>query len=125
MCSAVCVSGLTPAFAAETIGYFTAPYKLRARFAMPKMDRAKRAVHVTLPNSVVRTASQVGSQRCVTLAVGKGELLFKPWVVKSALSDAKTMLWPVGGSIAIERTAGGNRQGQSAAGAKQRLSRQP
>lgn len=96
MCSAVFVSGLDPAFAAENVGYFTAPYALRAPFGMPRIDHAKRAVHVVVPNGVVRTALQVGSQGCVTLPAGKSAVLFKPSVVKPALPDPKTTPWPMG-----------------------------
>jgi CubicO group peptidase (beta-lactamase class C family) len=96
MCSAVFVSGLDAAFAAESVGYFTAPVALRAQFGMPRIDHARRAVRVTLPNGVVRTALQRGSQGCVTLPTGKSEVLFKPSVVKPALPDAKTTPWPMG-----------------------------
>ena len=53
MCSAVFVTGLDPAFAAENVGYFTAPYAERARLGTPKIDREKRTVEVTMPNGTV------------------------------------------------------------------------
>ena len=96
MCSSVFVSGLDPAFAIENVGYFTAPYAERAKLGAPKIDRAKRTVEVAMPNGTVRTAKQVGSQGCVTLPVGKSDVLFKPSIVKSALPDAKTQPWPMG-----------------------------
>jgi CubicO group peptidase (beta-lactamase class C family) len=96
MCSAVFVSGLDPAFAAENIGYFTAPYAERAKLGTPRVDPRSRAVHVALPNGTVRTAKQVGSQGCVALPVGKTDVLFTPVVVKSALPDAGTERWPMG-----------------------------
>jgi CubicO group peptidase (beta-lactamase class C family) len=96
MCSAVFVTGLDPAFAAENVGYFTAPYAERAKLGTPKIDRVARAVHVTMPNGVVRTAKQVGSQGCVTLPVGKPDVSFTPVTVKSALPDPKTQAWPMG-----------------------------
>src|SRR5688572_23535748 len=99
MCSAVFVTGLDPAFAAENVGYFVAPYAERAKFGTPKIDRATRSVHVTMPNGTVRTAKQVGSQGCVTLPVGKTDVLFKPVVVKSTLPDPKTQAWPMGDVI--------------------------
>ena len=37
----------------------------------PVIDRDKKAVHVTLPNGVKRTARYLGSQGCVTLPIGK------------------------------------------------------
>jgi CubicO group peptidase (beta-lactamase class C family) len=96
MCSAVFVSGLDPAFAAENIGYFTAPYAERAKLGTPRVDRPGRAVHVVLPNGIVRTAKQVGSQGCVALPVGKTDVLFTPVVVKSALPALGTERWPMG-----------------------------
>lgn len=96
MCSAVFVTGLDPAFAAENVGYFTAPYAERTTLGTPRIDRASRAVHVTLPNGTIRTAKQVGSQGCVTLPVGQSDVSFTPVVVKSALPDPKTQPWPMG-----------------------------
>ena len=56
MCSAIFITGLDPDFAAENVGYFTAPYKQRAKLGKPIIDRAGKAVHVTLPDGVRRTA---------------------------------------------------------------------
>src|ERR1700734_608544 len=53
MCSAVFITGLDPAFAAENVGYFTAPYEVRAKLGVPKIDREKRTVEVSIPNGVV------------------------------------------------------------------------
>jgi CubicO group peptidase (beta-lactamase class C family) len=99
MCSAVFTTGLDPAFAAENVGYFTAPYAERAKLGTPKIDRQARTVQVTLPNGTVRTAKQVGSQGCVTLPVGQTDVFFKPSVVKSALADANTLPWPMGDQL--------------------------
>jgi hypothetical protein len=52
MCSAVFVTGLDPDFAAENVGYFTAPYEVRHKLGKPVIDRAEKAVHVRLPNGV-------------------------------------------------------------------------
>ena len=96
MCSAVFVTGLDPAFAAENVGYFTAPYAERARLGTPRIDRDKRAVHVKMPDGTVRTAVHAGSQGCITLPIGKTELLFKPSVVRPNLPDPKVTPWPMG-----------------------------
>src|SRR3984893_17651108 len=96
MCSAVFVTGLDPAFAAENVGYFTAPYAERAKLGTPKIDREKRTVEVTMPNGTIRVAKQVGSQGCITLPIGRTDVFFKPSIVKSALSDPKTQPWPMG-----------------------------
>ena len=70
MCTAVFMTGLAPDFAAENVGYFTAPYEVRTKLGRPVIDRANKAVHVTLPNGVTRTAKYLGSQGCVTLPLG-------------------------------------------------------
>src|SRR5438045_7826846 len=77
MCSAVFITGLDPEFAAENVGYFTAPYEARAKLGKPIIDRAGKAVHVTLPNGVRRTAKFVGDQGCVTLPPGRRSLNFQ------------------------------------------------
>jgi hypothetical protein len=59
MCSAVFVTELEPDFAAENVGYFTAPYEVRHKLGKPVIDRAEKAVHVKLPNGVTRTARAV------------------------------------------------------------------
>jgi hypothetical protein len=96
MCSSVFITGLDPAFAAENVGYFPAPYEVRAKLGVPKIDRGKRTVEVRMPNGAVRNAKQVGSQGCVTLPIGETEVFFKPTIVKSKLPDAKTQRWPMG-----------------------------
>src|SRR6185503_9546147 len=96
MCTAVFVTGLDPAFAAENVGYFTAPYAERAQLGTPRIDRAKRTVEVTLPNGTVRLAKQVGSQGCVTLPIGKTDVFFTPSMVTPKLPDPKTTPWPMG-----------------------------
>ena len=96
MCSAVFMTGLAPDFAAENVGFFTAPYGQRAKLGKPVIDRANKAVHVTLPNGVTRTAKYLGSQGCVTFPIGKSAMNFKPVAVKSRLPDPATQLWPMG-----------------------------
>lgn len=96
ICSAVFVSGLDPAFAAKNVGYFTAPYEVRAKLGTPKIDRDKRMVQVTMPNGTVRTARQLGSQGCVTLPIGETDAFFRPSIVSSALPDSMTQPWPMG-----------------------------
>ncbi len=96
MCTAVFITGLDPAFAAENVGYFTAPYEERAKLGTPKIDRQKRTVDVTMPNGTVRTAKQVGSQGCVTLPIGKTDVSFTPSIVTANVPDPKTTAWPMG-----------------------------
>jgi CubicO group peptidase (beta-lactamase class C family) len=96
MCSAVFITGLDPAFAAENVGYFTAPYEVRARLGKPVVDRAARAVHVAVPGAVTRTARYLGDQGCVALPLGEETVNYKPVDVKSVLPDPATQRWPVG-----------------------------
>lgn len=96
MCSAVFITGLDPDFAAENVGYFTSPYTERAKVSKPVIDRANRAVHITMPTGVTRTAKHLGSQGCVTLPVGQSSVHFTPVTVKSQLPDPATQPWPMG-----------------------------
>jgi CubicO group peptidase (beta-lactamase class C family) len=99
MCSAVFITGLDPAFAAENVGYFTAPYAERAKMGKPVVDRANKAVHITLPNGMRRTSKYLGSQGCVTLPPGKDSVSFKPIRVKSRLPDPSKQPWPMGAGL--------------------------
>jgi CubicO group peptidase (beta-lactamase class C family) len=96
MCSAVFITGLEPDFAAENVGFFTAPYPERRRVAKPVIDRPSKAVHIRLPNGVTRTAKYLGSQGCVALPAGKSDVSFTPVAVKSALPEPSTQAWPMG-----------------------------
>lgn len=78
MCSAVFVTGLQPDFAAENVGYFTAPLAQRAKMGKPAVDRARKTVQVKLPGGTQRTAFFLGDQGCVTLPIGKQAVSFIP-----------------------------------------------
>jgi hypothetical protein len=62
MCSAVYMTRLSPEFAAENVGYFTGPYRERAKVGKPVIDHVNQAVHITPPNGVTRTAKYLGNQ---------------------------------------------------------------
>ena len=62
MCSAVFITGLEPDFAAENVGYFTAPYAERAKLGRPRVDRDHKAVQVAVPNGATRTSRRFGDQ---------------------------------------------------------------
>lgn len=96
MCSGVFISGFDPAFVAENIGYFTAPYAERAKLGTPEIDRATRSVRVRLPNGTVRVARHLGSQGCVALPVGATEPSFTPVTVRPMLPPAESQAWPMG-----------------------------
>lgn len=94
--SAVFITGLDPDFAAEHVGFFTAPPEIRAKLGKPVIDRVRRAVHVAVPNGRTRTAVYLGSQGCVVLPPGKDRVEFAPVEVKSALPDPGLQPWPMG-----------------------------
>ena len=96
MCSAVFITGLEPDFAAENVGYFTAPYEIRTKLGKPVVDRSHKSVHVAVPNGPTRTAVYLGDQGCVTLSVGKDTVSFTPMKLKSTLPDASKQAWPMG-----------------------------
>ena len=98
MCTAVFMTGVSPDFAAENVGFFTAPYELRAKLGKPVIDRADKAVHITLPNGVTRTAKYLGSQGCVTFPLGESAVHFRPVVAKSQLTGTEP--WPMGDVLA-------------------------
>ncbi len=100
LCSAVFVTGLDFDFAAENIGYFTAPYAERSVFANRQLDMENKAVHITLPNGVVRTARYFEDQGCICLPEGKDELNFTPFKITKNLPNPETTLWPMGDLIA-------------------------
>ena len=95
LCSAVFVTGLDAEFAAENLGYFTAPFEQRAKMKW-RVDREHRAVHVTLPNGVTRTAMFIGDLGCLTLPRGEKSPFFAPPVIESQLPEAAQTKWPMG-----------------------------
>lgn len=96
LCSAVFITGLDAGFAAENIGYFSSPYEERAHVTEKVIDKENRAVHLTLPSGVVRTAKVFGDQGCVALPIGEESVYFAPVEVESTLPDPTTMPWPMG-----------------------------
>lgn len=102
MCSAVFITGLDPDFAAENVGYFTAPYAERKKLGKPVIDRANKRVEVSVPNGPTRTAVFLGDQGCVTLPVGKNSVSFTPLKLKTTLPDPSTQPWPMGDALPQE-----------------------
>lgn len=99
MCSAVFITGLDPDFAAENVGYFTAPYAERARLGNPVIDRVNKRVQVSVPNGVTRTAAYLGDEGCVTFPVGRNSVSFTPVKLKSSLPEASRQPWPLGDAL--------------------------
>lgn len=101
MCTAVFVTGLDPEFAEQNVGFFTAPYEVRAKLGTPQIDRGARSVVVRAPDGVLRVAKRMASQGCVILPVGRSQVFFHPTVVRSALPPASTQPWPMGDAAAV------------------------
>jgi len=99
LCSAVFITGLDLDFAAENIGYFSAPYAERAKMDRIELDRNAQAVKVYLPNGVVRIAKYYGDQGCICLPEGKEDLFFTPKEIPSTLPDPSTQAWPMGDQL--------------------------
>jgi CubicO group peptidase (beta-lactamase class C family) len=96
MCSAVFITHLDAAFAAENVGFFTAPYEERGKLGAPVIDRVARTVSVAVPGGRTRVAQYLGDQGCVTRAAGENGLHFTPESVPSRLGDPNQMDWPMG-----------------------------
>jgi CubicO group peptidase (beta-lactamase class C family) len=99
MCSAVFITGLDPDFAAQNVGYFTAPYAERSKLGKPVVDRTAKTVSVAVPGGTTRIAKYVGDQGCVTFPMGKSRLEFTPRPIKSTLPDPSTQSWPMGDKL--------------------------
>ena len=96
LCSALFVTGRDLAAAAEEDGHFVVTAEERRQARDTVVDRARRAVHVTLPNGTRRTARQFGDQGCITLPRGADSVFFVPAKITSALPDPATQPWPLG-----------------------------
>lgn len=102
LCAGVFITGLDPADAAETVGYFTGPYEHRSHVTDTVIDYDAEAVHLTLPSGVTRTAKRYASQGCITHPVGQDSIDFAPSWVEPDLPDAATTPWPMGDVLPAE-----------------------
>jgi CubicO group peptidase (beta-lactamase class C family) len=96
LCSAVFITGLDVADAAENVGYFVSKPEERQLVTDTVVDRENHTVHLTLNTGVTRTAKFYGDQGCVTLAPGADTVNYTPVTVTSALPDAMSQPWPMG-----------------------------
>jgi CubicO group peptidase (beta-lactamase class C family) len=102
ICSAVFITGLDPDFAAEHVGYFTAPPEERKKLGKPAIDRSLKVVHIPIPGGDRRTAKYVGDQGCVTLPAGATSLHFTPVQLKR-LSSAEQQKSPLPREVDAEK----------------------
>lgn len=96
LCSNVFITGLDPEFAAENVGFFSAPARWREFVVDTVVDFEEGAVHLTLPNGVTRTAKLYGDQGCVALPLGEDSVHFAPTRVEPDLPDRSNAPWPAG-----------------------------
>ena len=99
LCSAVFVTGLDAAFAAENVGFFSGPHQHRSHVTNIEVDQDERRVRLTLPDGVVRTAKFNGDHGCVTLPIDAEDVFFEPVDIPSALPDPWTQMWPMGDAV--------------------------
>ena len=99
LCSAVFVTGLDAAFAAENVGFFSGPYQYRSQVSAIEVDQDERRVRLTLPDGVVRTAKFNGDHGCVALPIDAEDVFFEPVDIPSALPDPWTQMWPMGDAV--------------------------
>ena len=107
ICSAVFITGLDAGFAAENVGYFTAPYEQRAKLGKPVVNRARKRVSVKLPGGATRVAQFVGDQGCVTYPEGSERLEYTPRAIPTELPDPATQDWPMGDRVTPKRLPAG------------------
>jgi len=96
LCSAVFITGLDPADAAENVGYFTSPRDTRDVVTDTVIDYETKTVSLTLPSGIVRAAHLYGGQGCITRNLGEDSIHFAPTVVEPRTPDPATTPWPMG-----------------------------
>jgi len=96
LCSAVFITGLDPADAAQNVGYFTGPLESRSAVVDTVVDTARQEVRLTLPTGEVYAAKRYGSQGCVTRPLGEDSVFFEPSIVTPNLPPPESTPWPMG-----------------------------
>ena len=107
LCSAVFVTGLDAAFAAENVGFFSGPHQHRSNVTAIEVDQDERRVRLTLPDGVVRTAKFNGDHGCVALPIDAEDVFFEPVDIPSTLPDPWTQMWPMGDAVPVAALAEG------------------
>ena len=102
LCSGVFVSGRDVDEAARNSGFFILAEADRGRLTDITVDRADRIVHMTLDDSLTRTAKFYGDQGCVIHPVGEDSVHFTPVPVTTAPPDPMSQPWPMGDVVTDE-----------------------
>lgn len=93
MASNVFLSRLAPEFAAEHVGYFTAPHAERKHVRGFDVDRDAQTVTVRLDNGVTRVAGMHLSQGAIALPLGEEGVFFEPSTVTPRPAP-QSVEWP-------------------------------
>ena len=99
LCSALFITGRDLATASDEDGFFVSPRAERRAVTKTVVDSKARAVHLTLPSGVTRSAVVAGDQGCVTLPRGATSVFFIPIRLRSVLPDPATQPWPMGDQL--------------------------
>lgn len=102
LCSGVFITGLDAGFVADAIGYFSAPYEERSKFADFEIDHHDKSVTVILPNGIGRTAILTEGNGCVCLGEGEHNLHYTSKKIGPELPDADLVDWPMGDRLSSE-----------------------
>jgi CubicO group peptidase (beta-lactamase class C family) len=102
LCSAVFITGLDAADAAENVGGFISPFDERGHVVDTVVDHDRQLVALTLPDGVVRTAKRYRNQGCVAHPIGEDSVYFTPTDVARTLPPAETTPWPMGDALSDE-----------------------
>lgn len=94
LASNIFLTGLEPSFAAQNVGYFTAPYEHRKHVEAIDVDADTGSVSVRLDNGVTRIAKLFKSQGAIAIPLGADNIFFQPMHVAPNLSPQQTCVWP-------------------------------
>ena len=102
LCSAIFVSDLDEQFAAENVGFFTAPHEKRHIVIDRLVDAEAKTVTITTNRQFVRKARFIGDLGCVPLPEGEDFPYYEPPVIQTRLPDSVSTPWPLGDKLVPE-----------------------
>ena len=106
LCSAIFVSGLDEQFAAQNVGFFTAPLEKRHIVIERSVDEEAKTVTITTNSQFVRKAKFMGDLGCVPLPEGEDHPYYEGPVIQAHLPDPISTPWPLGDKL-LPLSAGG------------------
>lgn len=109
LASNIFLSGLTPEFAAEHTGYFTAPYADRVHVEEVEVGDTDKSVTVHLDNGVSRIARIHQSQGAIALPLESDSVFFTPSTVEPDPME-QAVSWPDGEHFGFDGSTGLSRE---------------